>query len=244
MDIRSQVWSPLQNTSVWLGAWLYGLTSTDHLIDALNDLGTHELIDALRDLRRFTREVAPGEPLLRLVLSGPGDAPALRAGSAAARAASQSTGDAIVVRDSDPLTSHILVPTMSGGWEWFTEDQPLPAPAWLSPGEADLLLTRATDEAARIVEASGYRTDALSSPRLTVGTLADFYDTPGLPEAVPPRAAKLFARADHVAAIIETVTTRMNDHRLDPQLLGLWRHIRQARMAGVAYAVGEFGRVS
>lgn len=244
MDIRSQVWSPLQNTSVWLGAWLYGLTSTDDLIDALSDLGSPELIDVLRDLRRVTRDVAPGEPLLRLVLSGPGDAPALRAGSASATAASKSTGNAIVVRDRDPLTSHVLVPDSSGHWEWFTEDQPLPAPAWLSPGEADHLLTQATDEATRFIETSGYRTDALRSPRLTVGTLADFYDTPGLPESVPPRAARLFARADNVAAIIETVTTRMNDHRLDPQLLGLWRHIRQARMAGVAYAVGEFGRLS
>jgi len=61
---------------------------------------------------------------------------------------------------------------------------------------------------------------------------------------VPGRAAKLFARADRVGAIIETVTRRMNDHRIDPQLLGLWRHIRAARMAGVAYAVREFGRLT
>lgn len=149
-----------------------------------------------------------------------------------------------MLRDADPLTSHILVPDSGGDWQWFVEEQPLPSPAWLSPGEADQLLTQATNEAARLVQVSGYRTDALNSPRLTVGTLADFYDTPGLPSAAPVRAAKLFARADRVAAIVETVTGRMGDHRIDPELLALWRHIRAARMAGVAYSVREFGRLT
>ena len=120
------------------------------------------------------------------------------------------------------------------------ETLPLPAPAWLSPGEADALLARATEEAATLIEATGYRSDALPDPRLTVGTLSDFYDTPGLPASVPGRAAKLFARADRVAAIIETVTDRIGDHSLDPQLLRLWHYIRQARMAGVSYALSEF----
>lgn len=256
MDIRAQVWSPLQNAAVWLGAWLHGLEPTDNLVDALHSLGGRAtLVDGrpalelLRDLRQVTSDAVAtaDEPVLRLVLSGPGEPPALRAGTDAARAASTNGAGAIVIRDNDPLISHILVPTLLDGgteWEWFTETSPLPAPAWLSPGEADQLLTRATDEAARLVEASGYRTDALNSPRLTVGTLADFYDTPGLPGSVPPRAAKLFARADRVAAIVETVTGRLADHRIDPQLLGLWRHIRAARMAGVAYAVREFGRLT
>ena len=39
MDIRAEVWSPLQNTAVWLGAWLHGLEATDNLVDALADLG-------------------------------------------------------------------------------------------------------------------------------------------------------------------------------------------------------------
>lgn len=238
MDIRAEVWSPLQNTAVWLGAWLHGLEATDNVIDALGDLGADALTDVLGDIRRSVR-LDSGEPALRLVLSGPGEAPALPAGSAAASAAG-----ALVLADPDPLTHHILVPEEAGNWEWFVEEGPLPAPAWLSPGEADQLLTEATNEAARLVLASGYTTDALVSPRLTVGTLADFYDTPGLPAAVPGRAAKLFARADRVAAIIETVTRRMDDHRIDPQLLGLWRHIRAARMAGVAYAVREFGRLT
>lgn len=59
---------------------------------------------------------------------------------------------------------------------------------------------------------------------------------------MPGRTAKLFARADRVAAIIETVTDRLGDHSLDPQLLRLWRHIRQSRMAGVAYALSDFAR--
>lgn len=245
MNIRAEVWSPLQNTAVWLGAWLHGLEATDNLIDALTDLGGEGLAGMLHDIRQVAGGDLPGEePVLRLVLSGPGEAPALRAGSAAAEAASRSGAGALVLRDADPLTSHILVPDSGGDWQWFVEEQPLPAPAWLSPGEADQLLTQATHEAARLVQASGYRTDALNSPRLTVGTLADFYDTPGLPSAAPVRAAKLFARADRVAAIVETVTGRMGDHRIDPELLALWRHIRAARMAGVAYSVREFGRLT
>lgn len=90
MDIRAEVWSPLQNTAVWLGAWLHGLTPTDDLVDALLDLGGSGLTDVLRDLRQVTRGVAGEEPVLRLVLSGPGEAPALRAGSAGAEAASVS----------------------------------------------------------------------------------------------------------------------------------------------------------
>lgn len=256
MDIRANVYSPLQNTAVWLAAWLHGLESTDELVEALSTLGgRHRLIDGrgLPDLLRALRDVGEhgtvdaGEPVLRLILAGPGEAPGLPAGSLPAQAAAANGMGAIVVRDADPMTSHILVPVPSGPgttWEWFVETSPLPAPAYLSPGDADRLLTEATSDAARIIEASGYRTDALNNPRLTVGTLSDFYDTPGLPGSTPPRSAKLFARADRVAAIIETVTGRMRDHSLDPQLLGLWRHIRHARMAGVGYAVREFGRVT
>ncbi len=251
MDMRAEVWSPLQNTAVWLGAWLYGHESTDSLLDALRDLGgVQQLADArpVTDLLAGIRAVADlegEEPVLRLVLSGPGEAIALPAGSEAARLASTNGAGAIIVRDSGREDSHILVPVIdetSTRWHWFTHSGPMPAAAWVTPGEADALLTQATDQAARMIEALGYRTDALNNPRLTVGALSDFYDTPGLPSAVPARAAKLFARADRVAAIVETVTARMGDHSLDPQLLGLWRHIRTARMAGVTYAVAEFSR--
>lgn len=257
MDIRANVYSPLQNTVVWLAAWLYGRESTDELVDALTSLGgTHTLVDGrgVPDLLRSIRDVGEhatasagdGEPVLRLILSGPGDAPGLRAGSEAARAATANGMGAVAVRDLDPATVHVLVPShgeTGTEWEWFVEAGPLPAPAHLSPGEADLLLADATREAADLIQKAGYRSIELSNPRLTVGTLSDFYDTPGLPGSVPPRAAKLFARADRVAAIIEAVKERSGDHSLDHHLLGLTRHIRQARMAGVSYAVREFDRV-
>lgn len=254
MDIRANVYSPLQNTAVWLAAWLHGLESTDELVGALQALGgRHTLVDGrgIPELLRSTREITEqaltvgDEPAMRLILSGPGEAPGLRASTEAARAAAANGMGAIILRDADPLTTHVLVPSAGEHgteWEWFVETWPLPAPAYLSPGDADLLLAEATNKAATLIEGSGYRTAALNNPRLTVGTLADFYDTPGLPGSTPPRAAKLFARADRVAAIIETVTERMSDHSMDPHLLGLWRHIRQARMAGVSYAVREFGR--
>lgn len=256
MDIRANVYSPLQNTTVWLAAWLHGLESTDDLIDALTALGGEQLLEDGRGIPALLAELradagplpdAGEEPVLRLVLSGPGEAPGLPAGSAAARATATNGMGALILRTPDPHHHEILVPRgVAGGtrWEWFGEDAPLPAPAHLSPGEADQLLARATGETASMIEASAYRSSTLASPRLTVGTLSDFYDTPGLPGATPPRAAKLFARADRVAAIIETVKERMSEHALDPQLLGLWRHIRQARMAGVSYAVREFGRVT
>ena len=251
MDMRAEVWSPLQNTAVWLGAWLHGHESTDSLLDALRDLGG---IQALADARpvtdmlaglRATADLEGEEPVLRLVLSGPGEAIALPAGSEAADMASTNGAGAIIVRDADREHVHVLVPEIdetTTRWHWFIHSNPLPAAAWVSPGEADALLTQATERAARMIETLGYRTDALANPRLTVGALSDFYDTPGLPSAVPARAAKLFARADRVAAIVETVTARMGDHSLDPQLLGLWRHIRAARMAGVTYCVADFSR--
>lgn len=257
MDMRAEVWSPLQNSAIWLAAWLWGHETTDELLDALTELGGRPecfdespFIDLLALLRAETQELtsqpgARGEPLLRLILSGPGEAPTLPAGSESARAAAQSSAGAIVVRTNDPEASLVLIPhprRSHTAWQVIREDQPLPSPAWLSPGEADALLTKATDESADLITASGYQSTALNNPRLTVGTLSDFYDTPGLPPATPPRAAKLFARADRVAAIIETVTDRINDHSLDPELLRLWRHIRQARMTGVAYSAAEFAR--
>ena len=255
MDMRAEVWSPLQNVAVWLGAWLWGQESTDDFLDALTELGGEQLtadgqpfVNVMSLLRRETAAIierAEREPLLRLVLSGPGEAPALPAGSESAQAAAENPAGAIVVRTNDPDRNLVLIPTYTAGvtrWTVIEETAPLPSPAWLSPGEADALLSAAANESATLIEATGYRSDALPNPRLTVGTLSDFYDTPGLPSAVPGRAAKLFARADRVAAIIETVTDRVQDHSLDPQLLRLWRHIRQARMAGVAYTLSEFAR--
>lgn len=255
MDMRAEVWSPVQNVSVWLGAWLWGHESTDDFLDAITELGGEQLgpegspfVTLLAHLRRETTGIiARGErePLVRLILSGPGEAPALPAGTESARATSENSAGAIVVRTNDRDSHLVLIPSYADGatiWTLIEETAPLPAPAWLSPGDADALLSQATNESAALIGATGYTSDVLPNPRLTVGTLSDLYDTPGLPSAVPARAAKLFARADRVAAIIETVADRIQDHSLDPQLLRLWRHIRQARMAGVAYALTDFAR--
>ena len=260
MDMRAQVWSPLQNAAVWYGAWLHGHESTDSLLDALTELGGYPeahaapaFTDVLAQLRAETEGLLGAdhgsgaqEPVLRLILSGPGEPPLLPAGTKSAAATAANPAGSIVVRTNDPRRHLVLIPHPTARttmWQVIEETQPLPTPAWLSPGDADALLSSATEESAAIIEGLSYVRNDVPNPRLTVGTLSDFYDTPGLPSSVPPRAAKLFARADRVAAIIETVTDRLNDHTLDPQLLRLWRHIRQARMAGVAYAVSDSARV-
>lgn len=257
MEIRANVYSPLQNTAVWLGAWIYDLVPIEEVIDAFVDLGgphtfgSGGLLDLLREVRQTLDTLidAPfAGPLITLALSGPGDAPALPAGSEAARRAAASGEGGLVVRSVDKLIHYALIPERRDDathWAWIEVDGPLPAGAEISPGEADSLLSTATGQAAAIIESTGYSSLAptsLKNPRLTVGSLSDFYDTPGLPHAVPPRAAKLFARADRVAAIVETVQHTMGDHSLDPQLISLWRHIRTARMAGVSYALAEFAR--
>ena len=247
MHTRAEVYSPLQNTAVWLAAWLYGVESTDETIDALTDLGgrhsygTFPMGQLLHDVR-VSAHLESESPVVRLVLWGPGQAARLRAGSPAMEALTPA--GALVVAGHAGV-NHILVPDYSGTgvqWRWFEDPDPLPEPEWLTPGEADQLLSRATDQAATLIEAAGGTDRDLPNPRLAVGTLADFYDTPGLPAGVTPRAAKLFARADRVAAIIETVTDRLDDHSFDPHLFALWRHVRSARMAGVADAVIEYRR--
>ncbi|MGC2863368.1 hypothetical protein ACMG4H_00645 [Corynebacterium glutamicum] len=257
MEIRANVYSPLQNTAVWLGAWLYELVPTEDVIDAFVDLGGPHtfgdggLLDMLRTLKELTSTLidAPFHgPILTLALSGPGQVPALPAGSRAAVLASASKEGALVLGGVDKQHSWALIPTRGKDateWNLVEVEGFLPAIAAASPGEADQLLRQATDQAANIIESSGYASLApksLKDPRLTVGMLSDFYDTPGLPYAVPERSAKLFARADRVAAIAETVQETIGDHSLDPQLISLWSHIRTARMAGVSYALAEFAR--
>lgn len=122
--------------------------------------------------------------------------------------------------------THILVPRwkeINGftTWETFAVSDPLPSSSYLTPGDADRLLTEATRTAAELIQSSGMRNSELADPRLTVGMLNDFYETPGLPDAIAPRAAKLIARADRVTAIMETVTDVLGDHPFDQQLLSL-----------------------
>ncbi|MDU0477726.1 hypothetical protein QVA66_00545 [Staphylococcus chromogenes] len=259
MDYRANVYSPLQNMAIWLGAWIFGHVPTDECLAALTELGgSHRIYGqnpdskgATLDFLKFIRSVvgaephvtATDEPLVRLILAGPGEAPRVPAGSLAATAIIDGQQGALEVRGSEHAI--VLVPELDSlgcRWRFFEFVDPLPAPAYLSPGDADLLLADATRDAAQLIEglAPSSRAQALPNPRLTVGSLSDFYDVPGLPLHTPPRAAKLFARADRVAAILETVSHHAGDHSFDPQLLPLWRHIRAARMAGVDYALREF----
>ncbi|MDY3127572.1 MAG: hypothetical protein SOW59_05505 [Corynebacterium sp.] len=272
MEIREQVWSPLQNTAVWLGAWLYHLESTDSLVDALSSLGGQQCVDALSGLaadlvsnygvgeepafidllaliRQRTEGVSAADgPVLRLVLHGPGDAAALPVGSAAAAATAVQGEGALVMRTNED-THLVLVPRRNSArtyWQLFEEHQAFPSPAWLGPGEADLLLSEATNESSTLIETvqtdAPHRIAALRAPCLSVGLLSDFFDSPGLPAVVPARSAKIFARADKVAAIIEAVTGIAQDHTFDYELLRLSRHIRAARTAGVDHALMDFAR--
>lgn len=247
MQTRPQVYSPLQNTALWLTAWLYNVESTDDTVQALTDLGgTHryrgcELAQLLVDVRTAAA-LDSAEPVVRLILWGPGHAPGLRAGTEAM--AALTPAGAVVVRGRNDI-SHILVPTYGPGrvnWQWFEDADRLPEPDWLSPGAADAALSQAAEEVANLIRATGGARTDVPNPRLVVGTLADFYDTPGLPAGVTPRAAKLLARTDRVAAVIETVTDRLHDHTFDPQLFALWRHIRIARMTAVADAAADYRR--
>lgn len=247
MQTRAEVYSPLQNTAVWLAAWLYNVESTDDTVQALTDLGGRHSyqdfgVEPLLARLRTTAALESPEPVIRLLLWGPGQAAGLRPGTPAFEALTPAGAIAVLGLDGN---AHVLVPEYSSrgvAWRWFEESERLPEPAWLTPGEADAQLSQATNEAADLIEAVGGSSKDLPNPRLAVGSLADFYDTPGLPAGVTPRAAKLFARADRVAATIETVTDRLDDHAFDPQLFGLWRHIRTARMVGVADAVMDYAR--
>lgn len=267
-----QVWTPAQHTALWLGAWVTGQVAYDHLLDALDAVGgphSAELIDATvpdvvdvdapldrSGLLRLVRAVTEGgawardaEPPVRLVLSGPGEAPALPAGTELYDAASRS-GAAIVLADATPGWHHVLVPDrLPGGggvrWRWWTVEGHLPEPAHLSPGEADLMLADATRRAAAAIAASGpaarLGVDA-PDPRLMVGTLTDHFDLAELPGELPRRAGGLLARADRLAAIL--TVGRGGSPGVgaahDPHLIPLWRDIRAARVAAVDHAVREW----
>ncbi|MDP9851074.1 hypothetical protein [Corynebacterium lowii] len=234
MSIRLHVYSPLQHSALWLGAWLYGRQSTDALIDALLDLQQPTSVEVLHRLRA-TAKLHGEEPAVRLVLAGPAQPSGLPAPA-------DEHGALLIPAGDDHYHMLIALPGEEE-WHWQMVENP-PAALYLSPGEADLRLAEATRQAASLIEAQGLRTSSLSNPRLTVGMLSDFYETPGIPEDTPPRAAKLIARADRVAAIIEALLDQAGDHSLDPELLGLWRYIREARMTAVDYAVREMGRLA
>ncbi|MEY8565463.1 hypothetical protein [Corynebacterium sp.] len=269
--LREQLWSPVQNTTVWLGWWLHGLVSADDVIDAFQDVqgpahtllvdpagddpfdgrfadrptGLVDLLHAVREVTRDLPVELSSRPLVSLVLAGPGDPPALPAGSRGARAVSE-TGAGIAVADEDPLVTHVVVPrivdTSLVQWVWYRCEGRVRAGEFYGPGEADARLREATDAAASLVEQSGAMPVRHHSPRLAVGALTDFFGLPGLPAGVSPRAEKLMARADVVASVIEV--TRSMDHgaALDPHLLPLAGAVRTARITAVDHAMRELLR--
>jgi hypothetical protein len=269
--LREQLWSPVQNTTVWLGWWLHGLVSADDVIDAFQDVqgpahtllvdpggedpfdgrftgrptGLVDLLQAVREVTRGVPAELSSRPLVGLVLAGPGDPPALPAGTRGATAVSR-TGAGIAVADEDPSVTHVLVPqvvdTSLVQWTWYRCVGRVRAGEFYSPGEADAKLREATDAAASLVEQSGNLPVRHRSPRLAVGALSDFFGLPGLPAGVAPRAEKLMARADVVASVIEV--TRSTDHgaALDPHLLPLAGAVRTARITAVDHAMRELLR--
>lgn len=255
MNFRNHVYSPLQNTALWLGSWLYGKESFDDADYALTELGgenfahggRESLVEILGDMRKYCQPLISSgakQPAITLLLGGSGDPVAIPPDSDAYQP-SVAAGGALVIHSLEFKRYRIYVPVPQGkatSWHIFDMNGFAPATPFLMPGEADQMLVEATNKAAQFVENAGYTTDALTNPRLTVGTLSDFYETPGLPSAMPARAEKLIARADRVSAIAETVIDRMSDHRIDPELLGLGRPIRYARMSAVAYALADWAR--
>ncbi|MDO4908511.1 MAG: hypothetical protein Q3962_01490 [Corynebacterium sp.] len=225
-----------QNTALWLGAWLYGLESHEALEESLYHLGSYLDLDTLRYIRTaVSPRMTEVEPAVRLVLGGPGQPPALPPGELANRA--METG-AIILNAIHPETgarTHFALIDQ----ELHDVGEFLPAPAHISPGQADQQLSQATYAAASLIDASNEPTpDSPANPRLRVGYLTDHYDLPGMPAGVPERAGKLLARANRVEAIIEASGYQKGDIHLMP----LWRHIREARMCAVEYTLIEWSR--
>lgn len=255
MDFRTLVYSPLQNTALWLGSWLYGKESFDDVDYALTELGgenfahgsRESLLEILGDMRRYCQPLISSgakQPAITLLLGGSGDPVPIPPESEAYQASVAANG-ALLLHGLEFKRYRAYIPVPQGkttSWHVFDMNGFAPSAPFLMPGEADQLLVEATDKADRFIKNAGYTTDALNNPRLTVGSLSDFYETPGLPSDMPTRAEKLIARADRVSAIVETVIARMSDHRLDPELLGLGRPIRYARMSAVSYALADWAR--
>lgn len=264
--VRDQLWSPVQNTSVWLAWWVHNVISTDELLDAFRAVqGAVHLFDdatsatprGLMDVLKRVREVSDRapvgveeRPLVSLVLAGAGDVPPLPAPSEAARAVN-AAGAGIVLADEDPELTHVLVPEVVFSpfheeeavlWRWHEATGPVPPLPTFGPGEADEYLRGEMDAAARAIESSVHVRTPHTNARLAVGSLSDAFGLPGLPAGMARRAAQLMARADYAAAIIDLARRSSPGPSLDPYLLPLLRAIRRARMTAVDYAVRELLR--
>ncbi|MEL4154815.1 hypothetical protein [Corynebacterium bovis] len=184
LSLREQLWSPVQNTAVWLGWWVHGALSADELIDAFHEVqgpahsvvvdgpsgdpfdgavgtGPSGIAELLRGIRLVTDDAPVGHeerPLIGLALAGPGDVPPLPAGTRGAAAVTRA-GAGITVADADPDVVHVVVPTLVDGslvqWTWYRCEGRVPPLTVFSPGEADELLREATVRAAHLVEAGG-----------------------------------------------------------------------------------------
>ncbi|MBC2681564.1 hypothetical protein GSS87_04000 [Corynebacterium sp. 4HC-13] len=211
------------------------------------------LVDLLRQIRTATNDAPVGleeQPLVSLILSGPGDVPPLPAGSLAAQHIVR-TGAGLVLPTDEPDISHVLVPEMRHSeyhevdaihWTWHVIDQPTPPMPIYSPGEAEHLLRTSTDQAAGLIENSADRYAHHPNVHLAVGRLRDAFGLPGLPHGISERAAKLMARADYVSALVAVVRNGEPGASLDPFLLPLMRAVRVARTTAVDYAQRELVR--
>lgn len=250
--LGAQLWSPVQNTSLWLAWWLHGIISADEVIDAFHATqGKHHrlepdgggLVELIAQVRAVTNDAPIGldeRPLIQLMLSGPGDAALLPVGV---------EGASLIVADRDPLVSHVLSPEVIDAhlvsWSWHQVEGPTPPLPVYSPGEADQLLREAADKATAMVRAVGQvpmGAAAFQRAELAVGALDDAFGLPGMPPGVPNRAAKLMARADHVAAIVEVTKRSAVGASLDPHIMPMLRAVRTARMVAVDYAQRELLR--
>ncbi|MDO5097730.1 MAG: hypothetical protein Q4D85_03155 [Corynebacterium sp.] len=229
-------YSPLQNATIWLGAWLYGYESYDDVSETLTQLQLRpedaSLFDELARLRA-TVQLSSTTPALSVLLSGP--AHPLPFGIAESHA-----DDGVIVIPGE--SSFLALSLSSTTWGWSEHAGHPPAEVYLSPGDADTHLREALNSAASAIEAELSGPIPVVNPRLLVGTLTDFYEAPGLPACIPKKSAQLIACADRATAIVEAVTQRLGEHSYDHYLLELSRHIRQARMAAVSYALAEWGR--
>lgn len=250
--LGAQLWSPVQNTSLWLAWWLHGIISADEVIDAFHATqGKHHrlepdgggLVELLAQVRAVTNDAPIGldeRPLIQLMLSGPGDAALLPVGV---------EGASLIVADRDPLVSHVLSPEVIDvhlvSWSWHQVEGATPPLPVYSPGEADQLLREAANKATALVRATGHvpmGAAAFQRAELAVGALDDAFGLPGMPPGVPNRAAKLMARADHVAAIVEVTKRSAVGASLDPHIMPMLRAVRTARMVAVDYAQRELLR--
>lgn len=274
--IRSQLWSPVQNTTLWMAWWLHGIISADQVISAFHSVqgkyhrlfmdvsnahaGTSPQSDestGLSDLLKAARSCTAGapigieeRPLVGLALAGMGHSAPLPQGAAAE--AVNIAGAGMVFADPDPEVHHVAVPEVVDDsvvyWNWYTANGRAPQLSIHSPGDADMMLREAIDDAEHVLvddsrANGGKRSNShLRSPRLAVGELSDAFGLPGLPAGVAPRAEKLMARADVVSAIVEVARATPHGGSLDPYLLPLGRAIRTARMVAVDFAQRELLR--